>query len=511
MNRPSVWQRAKQAMHHLRDPDPRTSVISRAREMRVGAALHEAASTGRRLGNWDATSAHINTILASSGDILVRRARELTRTNGYAISAKEEFSTALTGTGVRPSSTIPDEELQKEVTQLWNVWISEVDPEGVVNFYGMQDISSGAQFNAGELFIRLRPRRQADGLAVPLQLQMLPTEMLDRTYDVPLENGHQIRSGIEFDAIGRRAAYWFWKSHPGDYNSFGQTGLRTRVRAENVLHVYEVTEAGQIRGIPRIVPAMIRLWNLDKYDDAELDRKKVAALIAAFITKDIEGSYWTNEEESVNENGLTEAVAEWAPGMVQELLPGEDVKFSEPADVGGQYEAFQMRNLLAASAAAGVSYSGMTGDVSKANYSSLRADQVRFKARSARIRDMTTIFQFCRRVWNAFIDASVISGVLDVSTEMATQLKRKVVWIPPKWAWVDPKKDREAEILAIDNNIKPRSEVVIAEGGDPEDTDIQIAKDEKRERDLGIEKNDKGEPIPSSEEDEKEESQRKSA
>ena len=40
---------------------------------------------------------------------------------------------------------------------------------------------------------------------------------------------------------------------------------------------------------------------------------------------------------------------------MQVLLPGEDVKFSSPADVGGGYEAFQYRTLLAVSASLGLS------------------------------------------------------------------------------------------------------------------------------------------------------------
>ena len=41
------------------------------------------------------------------------------------------------------------------------------------------------------------------------------------------------------------------------------------------------------------------------------------------------------------------------PGTMQLLLPGEDIKFSDPADVGGSYESFQYRTLLACCAAMG--------------------------------------------------------------------------------------------------------------------------------------------------------------
>jgi hypothetical protein len=39
---------------------------------------------------------------------------------------------------------------------------------------------------------------------------------------------------------------------------------------------------------------------------------------------------------------------------MQLLLPGEDIKFSDPADVGGSYEAFQYRTLLACCSASAI-------------------------------------------------------------------------------------------------------------------------------------------------------------
>ena len=51
---------------------------------------------------------------------------------------------------------------------------------------------------------------------MPLQLQMLPSEMLPLNRNEDLPGGNVIRQGIEFDAIGRRVAYWFLRRHPGD-------------------------------------------------------------------------------------------------------------------------------------------------------------------------------------------------------------------------------------------------------------------------------------------------------
>ena len=58
-----------------------------------------------------------------------------------------------------------------------------------------------------------------------------------------------------------------------------------QVPASEVLHVYRPIDAGQIRGLPHVAPAMVRLFLLDQYDDAKLDRKKTAAMFAGCITK----------------------------------------------------------------------------------------------------------------------------------------------------------------------------------------------------------------------------------
>jgi Phage major capsid protein E/Phage portal protein, lambda family len=98
-----------------------------------------------------------------------------------------------------------------------------------------------------------------------------------------------------------------------------------------------------------VVPAMVRLWLLDQYDDAELDRKKVAAMFAGFVTRP--GPEDVMGEDSAQKDQDGAALVGLQPGTMQLLLPGEDIKFSDPADVGGSYEAFQYRTLLACCAA----------------------------------------------------------------------------------------------------------------------------------------------------------------
>ena len=487
-----LWNRFKQGVSVMRSGLPKTS-----------AALHEAASTGRRLKGWTPTGQNLNSIAKASGGELVKRSRNLVQTNGYAVSGQESFAANLVGTGIKPSSTVDDTSTRESIQQLWARWLSQADADGQTTFYGLQTIISAALFEAGEVFARLRPRRMEDGLSVPLQIQLLEAEQLDRTYSQQRANGNTIRCGIEFNRLGKRVAYWFWRQHPGDSTFPTSYNERVRVPAQHVLHIYEVKRPGQIRGLPRMVPALVKMFLLDQYDDAELDRKKVAALIAAWITKPDEGSFFTTE---VEQNGtapdgstLTEAIAEWQPGSVGELLPGEDIKFSDPADVGGSYEAFQYRNLLGIAAALGQPYTNVSGDMLKANYSNTRAALLEFRRRITPMQHSIIVHQFCRPVWARWNQAALLSGALVGDLD---DLVDNVKWIPPRWEWVDPKKDREAEKLAVDAGFKSLSDVQEEEGYDPEAVAKRRRADKDRAQRYGLATAPPGHIPPSQEEPE---------
>jgi lambda family phage portal protein len=139
----------------------------------------------------------------------------------------------------------------------------------------------------GECFIRMRPRRPEDSMSVPLQLQLLESEHVPTTLNTMADNGNTIRAGIEFDRLGRRVAYHMTRLHPNDAAT--QTGAdrltTVRVTADQVIHLFRPLRPGQLRGEPWLARALIKLEELDQYDDAELVRKKTAAMFAGFITR----------------------------------------------------------------------------------------------------------------------------------------------------------------------------------------------------------------------------------
>ncbi len=445
----------------------------------------EGAMAQRRLRGWRPPLENVNSLIASGGPRLLARARELAVTNGYAANACEAFAANLVGDGIKPSSLIEDAGVRDRVQRLWLAWTDEADADGLTDFYGLQAMVAREMFVAGECFVRLRPRRAEDGLTVPLQLQLLQAEMLPSEKTETAANGNAIRCGVEMDALGRRVAYHFRRRHPGDSTDRGSPIPETvRVPAAEVLHVYRPLDAGQLRGLPHVAPAMVRLFLLDQYDDAELDRKKTAAMFAGFITKTAPEEQMLGEVEAAGDGVGT---ASLEPGTLQVLLPGEDVTFSAPADVGGGYEAFQYRTLLAVSASLGLPYHLVTGDTSKANYSSLRAGLVEFRRRIEQLQHGVIAHQLCRPVWARWMTEAVLAGALDLPGYAREPSRYQAVqWIPPRWDWVDPLKDIQAQVLAIEAGLLSRRKAVEATGYDIEEIDRENAADAERAAGLGL-------------------------
>jgi lambda family phage portal protein len=274
-------------------------------------------------------------------------------------------------------------------------------------------------------------------------------------------------------------------------------GQRIRVTADNVQHLRIVDEAGQIRGLPLLTPSIVALWMLDLYDDAELDRKKTAALFSIFIKRpDPDGEFF---DKAMKDAGQVEGPSEgdWenrngsdvqlAPGVAHTLFPGEDVVPAQPAESGHSYDPFQYRTLTRICAGIGQPYAGVTWDLVKANYSNMRGALIEARRRTEIIQKNVFIFQFCKPAFRWFLDAAHLAGGLDFddyAENPAPYLNAD--WLAPPWMWLDPEKDVQGEVLQVNAGFKPRSTVIEERGGDPIEVDNRIAADKNRADKLGL-------------------------
>jgi len=463
-----------------------------SRRMFGGNPLHEAAGAGRRSFAWLPSNPGAVAAMTATQTELRTKSRDLVRRNAWANAALESYVANAIGTGIKPQSLVVDPTIRERIQVLWRDWTLDADAAGLTDFYGLQALACRAMLEGGEALIRIRYRRKEDGLAVALQLQVLEPEHLPVTLNTTAENGNVIRAGIEFDRLGRRVAYHLYRTHPEDgalAPMSGNGGMETaRIDASEILHLFRPLRPGQIRGEPWLARALVKLNELDQYDDAELVRKKTAAMFAGFITR-LAPEDNLMGEGSADPNGV--ALAGLEPGTLQILEPGEDVKFSQPADVGASYAEFLRMQFRAVAAAMGVTYEQLTGDLTQVNYSSIRAGLLEFRRRCEALQHGVIVHQLCRPIWQAFIEQAVLEGALSLPGYARGGPTRRceylaVKWIPQGWQWVDPQKEFNAMLTAMRAGLLSRSEAISSFGYDAEDVDREIAADNARADALGL-------------------------
>ncbi len=307
---------------------------------------------------------------------------------------------------------------------------------------------------------------------MPLQIQILEPDYIDSNKTENLKNGGYIQNGIEYDAIGKRVAYWLFKQHPGEVSPILNGIQSSRIDAKDIIHIYEKLRPGQARGVPIFSSVMMMQNDLDDYEEATLARKAFEACITAFVHSDDDGASigMTSTEDN-------RRIEELAPGMVEYLSNGESVTFNNPPASTG-YAEYVNNRLHAIAAGIGITYEQMTGDLSQVNYSSIRAGTLDFRREIEQFQWLTFIPMFCERVMSTWLNVAALTHNIKTDIE--------VEWTTPKWSWVDPVKDVEGERLELELGLKSYSESARQRGYSPDLLIEEIKKDKEMLEAAGI-------------------------
>lgn len=438
------------------------------------ARAYEAAQPKRGTKNWIASSSSAAVEDIPALQPLRNRSRDLVRNNAWARKARRMLPAHIVGTGVVPRPTEDwSDRTKRRAMQAWKDWSCECDVENGLGFEALQGLAVGTVIEAGEALLVWDPAPKTPG---GWNVRVLEPDYLDEGYNEVSRNGSgRVVGGVEFDGSGRRAAYHLFAEHPGDMMPIGlPRAKRVRVEAMFVDHLFERMRPGQVRGVPWLATSMLGIKNLGDYAEAERWRKKIAAALAAFVITNSSPAAsqlgkLTTTTDAQGRQRTTETIA---PGTIKRLAQGEDVKFSAPpADVG--MNDYMRWELFAIAAGIGVPYAELTGDLSNANYSSMRLGKIEFWA-------LLDIWQWnmvrpivLDRAWRRVMATGGVPG-------MACS------WSFPKRTWVDPMKEIQAEVLAIENNLVSAPDAIAARGDDWRETLAEQAEFEQLREKLGL-------------------------
>lgn len=459
---------------------------------RLKAAAYESASTaGARAKSWRVSGAGPNAAAVQNLSLMRFRARDAIRNDPWAKTAIARLVSNTIGSGIQAHPQHPNDAVRKMQKQLWEDSGQEIDADDLFDIAGVQTLAARAFFSDGEVLVRRRWRSPLDGLAVPMQIQLLEGDLLPVEKNEIVPDG-EIVNGVEFDADGRRVAYHLLRRHPGEYGRASMTGMQTvRVPAAEIAHVFLALRPGQVRGIPELSTVLLRLKSLDNFDDAVLFRQEVSNLFAGFITKPpaepgMPGDPVTGSAMQYDVDGFSSVVS-LEPGSMQELAPGESVMFAEPPGAGADYGPFMRQQLMAAAASVGMPYEVMTGDLRDVSDRVLRVILNEFRRSIEQLQWNVFIHQFCRKVWHWWVDACALSGAMPMPDFYRRRRDyQRVRWVPQGWPYIHPVQDVTAKRMEIRSGLASRSGAVLSRGDDPEQVDRENADDLARERRLGI-------------------------
>ena len=458
-------------------------------------ATFAAAERGRSTKSWKTTTKTADEAIIPDLPLMTARARDLCRDNSHARSIVRSFGRNVVGRGITPESAIEIatddpamQELDEQLDRLWELWATTpawCDVEGRRTFYDMQRVASEQLVEAGEaFFVMSMEGNAADGM-VPLKLQFIEAEQLDPSITKDVNTGNAIVGGVEIDDKGRPVAYHIRPitASPSGRQARGYQAVQSyandpvRYEADRVLHVYRPDRAGQVRGYTWLAPVLIRLHNLQKFDDAYLWAAQLEASIGVIIKRvgansmiGAGGGSGLNAplgSDNVDEDGNREF--NFRPGMVAELEPGEDVTAFNPQRPSGVYEAYTMAQLKSIAAGVDLSYPQVSRDFHQGNFSSQRQAKLEDERAWQSIQDLL-IASLCRPVRNAFVR---LASSFDIVPGLPSPEELRAVagadylaadWMPDGWAWVEPVREAQAEKIAVEELLDTRGAVLNRRG-----------------------------------------------
>lgn len=431
----------------------------------------DGASKTSRFSQWRRPGSSADSALVMNLPLLRNGSRDLTRNNPWVEKALTVIESNTVGTGITGQIVAPNEAQRKSLSNLWWDWAmtSAIDADGRLDLIAIENLIIRTIAESGEVLIRRRYRRASDNLPIPVQIQILEPDHLDSRQDRQLENGGEIKNGIEFDKRGNRVAYWLLDHHPGDASLYLKNWQSIRVPASDVIHAFDTKRAGQTRGYPWVAAAIRRLKDFDDYEDAQLVRQKIAACFAGFIhDMNIAG---TGGATGLDKTGPTEDQLEYLqPGLFERLPPGKDIKFASPPGVQnyGEYTANILRG---AAAAYGITYESMTGDYSNVNFSSGRMGWIEMGRNVQRWQNSVMRVQVLERIARWFFGGATLAGY--------NSSEAYIKWMYPRREMLDPTREVPAKIKEIRAGLTSLKRAHAERGYDSEEIFAEIEEGNK--------------------------------
>lgn len=439
-------------------------------------------------------------------ELTQRRAADLFANDWAARSGLRSIADNAVGTGLIPKSTIPHEILgisREDAARIGQLmewafadWTPYAHASGLCHFEDLQYLGLLSVLRLGEM-LHLPVMLPDAGRPFSLAIQNISPSRLQTPADMQLQP--RIRDGVELTSTGSPCAYWIacppaTLALPMPGEGLFSTDFQRRPaqigHRPNIFHLFRYEEDEQVRGVSSLACGMKLYRNLNDCLDSELFAQVIAASFPVFI--ELEGGA-SQLPEAVRESmgygpyGETERIQEVEAGTITYGAPGERPHVLESNRPSSNFAAFEVTIKRAMAAALGIPYESLSKDFSKTNYSSMRAA----------LNESWKLYGFYRKwfarlytqpIWEMVIDEAYLRNYLGLRDAISSAGAKKdffegrqywtsASWIGPARGFIDPVKEIQATILALQNRLATYGEAWAERGGDFDDA-LPIMRDE---------------------------------
>lgn len=458
------------------------------------STVFDGARLSRLYDDWTTTLLSPDAEIQYSLRLLRARSRSLARNSSFITGFLLELENNVIGEeGIQLQARIKDaagrerQEINQPIERAWKEWShpEHASVDTIDSWIDLQRLIIRTMATDGEVFVR--PWKGWDN-RFAFAVQLIDADLLDETYDVPPdENGVEVRMGVEKDRFGKPLAYWFWDRHPA--SRWGR-GERVRVPADEIIHLFIRYRANQSRGYPWFAPVLTDTKMLSGLLEAELVASRASSAQMGFIVNKASEAieaYAAKLARAKKQGELKPRKYEAAPGVIAELLPGQEFQEFSPNHPPSAFESFTKVVLRSVARGVGSSYATLTGDLSDANYGSLRAGLLPERDHYRALQGF--LARRCHRpVYRPWVGMALLSGAIDLppgETRVPSAYYR-VAWQGRGWQWIDPIKDLQAAEREIKLGLNSRRRLAGERGRDYHDLVLELAEEERLAREHGV-------------------------
>ena len=465
---------------------------------------YEGGKYTRGTANWRPANRSHDALSRETWDLLLARGRWLGRNNPWCRGAQGTFTANILGEGgstrsvVRDSQGVILKDWCRQADELYRQWGDYAHVHRDMDLSEMLgvNLSSTIESGTGLLLEVANPDPRSP---IPIAFQPIEIDQLDMSRDRPYHRGrnggadeNEIRNGVERDGSGRVVAYWLFTEHPGDGYRYG-SWISERFPASRVISLFRRERPIQHLGTTWFAPIVHVLWDSYEYMKHEIAAAKIASYFIAMEKRENWGSGLDgiSAEDGEQLDAYGNRLSNLAPQMlirggVQDSL--DVIRSDRPNSAAVAWLQFMLQMMAAG---LGLSYIRFTGDFSQTNFSSSRAADLQDRK----------VFRPLQK-WHAWhvdleirervIDRAIVLGILPIPAGGLTRYMRdRRKWLAaiarlPGWGYVDPQKQVQASITAIEAGLSTWQRELGDLGLDYEEVFQQLAEEHELKEQLGL-------------------------